>query len=119
VRLDANGAESAEAFSLADIDNALMQSRCVALEGPAGRGKTTTLIQLAERARASDTTFHRRTSSLDSSSRGMLEYIAGKRPLQAEGLKADRAVLFELATTSKYRWLRVFEGVACEHRSSC
>ena len=65
VRLDPNGAESTDVLSLEQIDQALSQSRRIVLEGPAGRGKTTTLIQLAQRAAYRRHTVHRRTSSVD------------------------------------------------------
>ena len=55
VRLDLNGAESADVLSLEQIGQALSQSGRIVLEGPAGRGKTTTLIQLAQRARNAST----------------------------------------------------------------
>ena len=38
-RLDRNGAESAEVFSLEKIEEALSESRRIVLEAPAGRGK--------------------------------------------------------------------------------
>ena len=57
VRLDPDGAESADVLSLEQIDQVLSQSCRIVLEGPAGRGKTTTLIQLARRARTAGTPF--------------------------------------------------------------
>ena len=57
VRLDPNGVESADVLSLEQIDQALSQSGRIVLEGPAGRGKTTMLIQLAQRARIAGTPF--------------------------------------------------------------
>ena len=47
VRLNARGAETDESSSFADIRIALSESRRIVLEGPAGAGKTTTLIELA------------------------------------------------------------------------
>ena len=88
VRLDPNGAESAEVLSLEQIDQALSQSRRIVLEGPAGRGKTTTLIQLAQRARTAGTPFIVELPAWTSSRRGILEYIAGIPAFQAEGLTA-------------------------------
>ena len=64
VRLDQNGAESADVLSLEQIDQTLSQSGRIVLEGPAGRGKTTTLIQLAQPAHRRHTT-HGRTSVVD------------------------------------------------------
>lgn len=86
VRLDPDGAESADVLSLEQIDQALSQSRRIVLEGPAGRGKTTMLIQLAQRARTAGTPFIVELPAWTSSRRGILEYIAGMPAFQAEGL---------------------------------
>ena len=88
VRLDPNGAESADVLSLEQIDQVLSQSRRIVLEGPAGCGKTTTLIQLAQRACLAGTPFMVDLPAWTSSSRGILEYIAGMPAFQAEGLTA-------------------------------
>ncbi len=88
VRLDPNGAESAEVLSLEQIDQALSQSGRIVLEGSAGRGKTTTLIQLAQRARIAGTPFMVDLPAWTSSGQGILEYIAGIPAFQAEGLTA-------------------------------
>lgn len=88
VRLDPNGAESADILSLEQIDQALSQGRRIVLEGPAGRGKTTTLIQLAQCARTAGTAFIVELPAWTSSRRGILEYIAGMPAFQAEGLTA-------------------------------
>lgn len=85
-RLDPNGEESADLLSLAQIDQALSQGRRIVLEGPAGRGKTTTLIQIAQRARHAGTSFIVELPAWTSSRRGILEYIAGMPAFQAEGL---------------------------------
>lgn len=86
VRLDPNGAESADVLSLEQIDQALTQSGRIVLEGPAGRGKTTTLIQLAQRARAGGTPFIVELPAWTSSGRGILEYISGMTAFQRERL---------------------------------
>jgi hypothetical protein len=86
VRLDPNGAESADVLSLEQVDQALTQSGRIVLEGPAGRGKTTTLIQLAQRSRAAGTPFIVELPAWTSSRRGILEYIAGMPAFQAEGI---------------------------------
>ncbi len=87
-RIDADGAQSAEGYALKDIDRALSQSRRIVLEAPAGRGKTTTLIQLAQRPRASGTAFIVELPAWTSSCRRILEFIAGMPAFQAEGLTA-------------------------------
>lgn len=86
VLLDPHGAESDRVLSLEQIDQALSQSGRIVLEGPAGRGKTTTLIQLAQRARDVGTPFIVELSAWTSSRRGILEYIAGIPAFQKEGL---------------------------------
>ena len=88
VRLDSNGAESTDALSFEQIDHVLSQSYRIVLEGPAGCGKTTTLIQLAQRTRTAGTPFMVDLPAWTSSRRGILEYIAGMPAFQAEGLTA-------------------------------
>lgn len=88
VRLDPNGAESADVMSLEQIDLALLQSSRIVVEGPAGRGKTTTLIQLAQRVRTAGTPLIVELPAWTSSNQGILEYIAGMPAFQAEGLTA-------------------------------
>ena len=48
VALDDRGGETREVFTAAYLRTMLVQSRRIVLEGPAGCGKTTTLIQLAQ-----------------------------------------------------------------------
>lgn len=92
VRLDSNGAESADKLSLKQIDQALSQSGRIVLEGAAGRGKTTTLIQIAQRPRLAGTPILVELPAWTSSRLGILQYIAGMPPFQAEGLtSADLA----------------------------
>lgn len=92
VRVERSGAESHDVLSLKQIEQALTQSSRIVLEGPAGRGKTTTLIQLAQRARTVGIPFIVELPAWTFSGRGILEYIAGMFPFQAEGLtSADLA----------------------------
>lgn len=88
VRLDNNGGESSDVLSLADIDRDLSQSRRVVLEGPAGRGKTTTLVQLAQRARGAGIPIMIELPAWTSSRRAILEFVAGIPAFQAQGLTA-------------------------------
>ena len=89
VRLDSNGAASDDVLALAHIDEALSQSRRIVLEGPAGRGKTTTLIQLAQRALPAGIPFIVDLSPWTTSRRNILEYLAGMPALRSEGLTSD------------------------------
>jgi len=91
-RLDREGGASVAMLSLEQIDQALSQGGRIVLEGPAGRGKTTTLIQLAQRTRDAGTSFIVELSAWTSSGRGILEYIAGMPSFLAERLtSADLA----------------------------
>ena len=86
VQLKPDGAESADVLSLLQINKALSQGGRIVLEGPAGRGKTTTLIQLAQLARSVGTPVMVDLPSWTNSGRTILEYIAGMPEFQAEGL---------------------------------
>jgi len=96
VQLSPDGAESEHLLSLGQIDQTLMESRRIVLEGAAGCGKTTTLIQLAQHEPTNGTRIIVELSSWTSSGRGILEYIAGMPAFQAEGLTAA-----DLAVTAK------------------
>ena len=87
-RLGPNGPGSAKVLSLEQIHKMLLQSGRVVLEGPAGRGKTTTLIQLARCERAAGSPFLVDLPAWTSSDSGILEFIAGMPPFLAEGLSA-------------------------------
>lgn len=86
VRLDPNGEESTDKLSLEQIGQTLSRGGRIVLEGPAGRGKTTTLIQLAQRARIAGIPFIVDLPMWISTHRGILEYIAGMPSFQAEKL---------------------------------
>ena len=86
VRVDPEGADSAEVLPLEQIDEALSQSGRVVLVGPAGRGKTTTLIQLAQRERRAGIAFMVDLSPWTTSRQNILEFIAGGPAFQAEDL---------------------------------
>lgn len=89
IRLDQDGHDSAEVFHLSDIQAALAQSRRVVLEGPAGRGKTTTLIQLAkESTGVAGTTFLIDLPGWTRSRLGLLQFIAGMPPFQSRSIDA-------------------------------
>ena len=94
VRIDPGGADSAEVVSLEQIDKALSQSGRIVLEGPAGSGKTTTLIQLAQRERGAGIAFMVDLAPWTTARRDILEFIAGGPAFQAEGLtSADLALV--------------------------
>ena len=68
------------------MDRVLSQGGRIVLEGSAGRGKTTTLVQLAQRARTAGTAFMVELSAWTTSGRNILKYISGIPAFQAERL---------------------------------
>ena len=86
VRIDPEGEDSAEVLSLEQIDEVLSQSGRIVLEGAAGSGKTTTLIQIAQRERRAGVAFMVDLAPWTTSRLKMLEFIAGGLAFQAEGL---------------------------------
>ncbi len=87
-RLEANGAETADVFTVNDIRAALGQNRRIVLEAPAGRGKTTTLVQLATEANAGQAPIFIDLPGWIASGRGILEFTSGTPQFQARRLNA-------------------------------
>jgi hypothetical protein len=89
VRLDQRGEASAEVLHLGHIQAALAESRRVVLEAPAGRGKTTTLIQLANHhIGKAGTAFLIDLPVWTASRLGILQFIAGMPSFQAHSIDA-------------------------------
>ena len=90
VQLDIGEAESNKSFSLSDIRKALIQSRRIVLEAPAGRGKTTTLIELAQQlALEGESAFLIDLPIWAGSGLGILDYVAGTPSFQEHGIDAS------------------------------
>lgn len=87
-RLETNGAETVDVFTVNDIRAALGQNRRIVLEAPAGSGKTTTLVQLASDMQAGQIPIFIDLPGWVASGRGILEFIAGTPQFQARGLDA-------------------------------
>jgi hypothetical protein len=88
--LNPDGRDATDVFQLADFQRAMTQSRRVVIEAPAGRGKTTTIVQLAAQ--------HHGTGSLAylidlpswvKSGTGILQYIAGMPAFQSRSVNAE------------------------------
>src|SRR6266446_5303532 len=104
LRLDPEGRDSAEILQLSDIRAALLQSRRVVLEGAAGRGKTTTLIQLAKaHVGAEGTAFLIDLPAWTASGSGILQFIAGMPQFQARSL--DAAILARVVAAEHFLFL--------------
>jgi hypothetical protein len=102
LKLDEEGRETDEAFDPLGLQAALKQSRRIVLEAPAGRGKTTTLVQIAEHHRdQGDLCFLIDLPSWVSSGRGILEFISMMPAFLSRGIRAeDLARLRETAPHS-------------------
>ena len=90
VKLDQDGAETEEILDLTSLQTTLKESRRIILEAPAGRGKTTTLVQLAERQRdQGDLAFIIDLPAWVASSVDILEFIARMPSFLSQGLHPE------------------------------
>ena len=90
VRMNDDGSDTAEIVSPADALSTLARSGRMVIEAPAGRGKTTTLVQLANRYNGSGGL----AVLVDlpgwiRSGKGLLQFISETLPFQSRGLTAD------------------------------
>ena len=89
--VEANGADRADAWSIADIGAALGEARRLVLEAPAGCGKTTTLIQLAQGQLSEQASvFFVDLPLWAKSGRDILPYITGMAAFQRQGLTSEQ-----------------------------
>jgi hypothetical protein len=90
LRLDEKGAETQEMQQRAGLHDLLSRSHRVVFEAPAGRGKTTTLIQLAREQHAQGkVTFLIDLPAWVRRNVGVFEFIAGTPEFQARGVTAS------------------------------
>ena len=90
LRLDEKGAETQEMQQRAGLHDLLSRSHRVVIEAPAGRGKTTTLIQLAREQHAQGKlAFLIDLPAWVRRNVGVFEFIAGTPEFQARGVTAD------------------------------
>lgn len=102
LRLNPDGGDSSEVLQLSDIRNALDQSGRVVLEGPAGRGKTTTLIQLAK-AQSGGIPLLIDLPQWTESKIGIFQFIAGLPQFQSRSL--DATTLAQVSTAEHLSFL--------------
>jgi hypothetical protein len=89
VELDQEGRATRELLDLASLQATLLQSRRLVIEAPAGSGKTTTLIQLAERhAKEGELAFFIDLPAWIASRVNVLEFMARMPPYMSRGLDA-------------------------------
>jgi hypothetical protein len=104
LRLDSEGRDTAEVLRLSDIAAALLQATRVVLEGPAGRGKTTTLIQLARaRVGSGGISFLVDLTAWTTSRSRILQFIAGMPQFQVRSI--DAATLARVNTAEHFSFL--------------
>lgn len=103
-QIDDAGSESSHIYSLGRLHDALAESQRLVLEAPAGRGKTTTLVQLAERHTAfGGTAFLVDLPRWTSSALPILEFIARSPQFQARAI--DAATLAKVETSEHFSFL--------------
>jgi hypothetical protein len=104
VKLNEEGKETRELFDLASIEGSLMEGRRIVLEAPAGRGKTTTLVQLAQRlGKSARLAFLVDLPSWVRSPRNTLEFIAHTPPFRSRS--NDGGNLASLYRTEHFSFL--------------
>lgn len=90
VKLNDDGLESHEILGHADLKQALKESRRIVLEAPAGRGKTTTLIQIAEQfCKTNEIAFLVDLPAWVESGKDILEFIAQAPPFRSRKIDAS------------------------------
>jgi hypothetical protein len=103
VKLTEEGKETGELFDLASIEGSLMGGRRIVFEAPAGRGKTTTLVQLAQRLGKSALAFLVDLPSWVRSRQDILEFIAHTPPFRSRSI--DGGNLASLYRTEHFSFL--------------
>jgi NACHT C-terminal Alpha/Beta 2 len=88
LKLDSEGKDTNEVLQFASICEALGQSRRVVLEGPAGRGKTTTLAQIATNQSPTGISLLIDLPAWTESNSGILEFISGMPQFQSRSMDA-------------------------------
>ena len=90
VKIDKKGGDASELFALGDICRSLIRGSRVVIEAPAGRGKTTTLSQLAIRQNAAGgIAFLVDFPGWIRSGKGLLQFIADSRAFKARGITPE------------------------------
>jgi hypothetical protein len=104
VKLDQHWRASDEVLDLRDIQAGLSEGRRIILEAPAGRGKTTTLIQIAQQSNsAGRLVFLIDLPAWAKSGKDMLNFIANMPSFRSRNLDAN--VISKLYTTEQVSFL--------------
>lgn len=104
VKLDDDSRETSETLELSDLHVALQAGRRMVLEAPAGRGKTTTLIQLAEQHLAhGELPFLIDLPVWNRSAIDVLGFVASLREFRSRSISAE--TLAKLSTIVHFSFL--------------
>jgi hypothetical protein len=104
VKLGQDGSERDEVLNLGDIQAGLSEGRRIILEAPAGRGKTTTLIQVAQqRSSAGLLTFLIDLPAWAKSGKDILDFISNIPSFRSRNLDAN--ALSKLCTAEQVSFL--------------
>ena len=88
--ISSEGKDATDVLHLDDFQRLMTQSRRAVIEAPAGRGKTTTLVQLgSQHERSGRLAFLIDLPAWVKSGTGILQYIAGMPAFQSRSLNAD------------------------------
>src|SRR5271170_5431516 len=88
-RLTSQGQETDAVVELAEFEDLLLQGLRMTMEAPAGRGKTTTLAQVAERRAVAGTlTFLIHLPAWSQEAPDILEFVAGIEPFRTRSIDA-------------------------------
>jgi hypothetical protein len=87
--LSEDGRDTEEGLDLGGLYSALQSGRRIVLEAPGGRGKTTTLVQLAERSSDQSLAFLVDLPAWTTSGSGVLEFVARARAFSSRGIAAQ------------------------------
>jgi len=103
-KLNSENRETSETLELSDLHAALLAGRRLVLEAPAGRGKTTTLIQLAEQHLAhGELPFLIDLPVWNRSAIDVLEFVANLREFRSRSISAE--TLAKLSTVVHFSFL--------------
>jgi hypothetical protein len=117
IALDESGNETAETFAVSDVRALLLRGFRIVLEAPAGRGKTTTLVQLADaNGQAAGVPLLIDLPAWVRSERDILDYAAQQPAFRSRGISAES--LARLARTEPYLFLLNGWNEIAEIRSS-
>ncbi len=104
IRIDQKGQETREIFNLESIRTSLINGRRLLIEAPAGRGKTTTLVQLAKQdCSAGGLTFLVNLPAWIDSDQTILGFLEHRPEFQSRGINAD--LLAKLSRVLRFSFL--------------